>query len=319
MIVLFSVLVLLISGTVSTIIASGDSLGLKTPIAILCYSVLFALAVSSLMRMKKSILQDSIATVIYIHATFVFLQFTAWYIFNLHFDFIAPVTGEASRNFGGYIFGTIFYRSSGLFVEPGTCASYLAILLLIYILLRGRSLWVRLCGYTSIVLTFSAQGVLLVFLVSAIDFVASDYYARSRRLGVYLSVVFVVGVVSYISLYQRFFGQGELVDSSLSARLSAFALLSDAPLMGYGFSTAPLLGTGNTLFLYLYSYMGIFSAIVIALLIPLVFRSPLTLLSVLVLFSTKIVPTSPFFWLSLYLILATWKEKSRAPIENLPE
>ena len=71
--------------------------------------------------------------VIVIHLTFFYLQFFAYYLFNIEIDFLI-FSENTSRNLGG-IFTIPFtdialMRSSGLFSEPGT---YSNIMFLLYL------------------------------------------------------------------------------------------------------------------------------------------------------------------------------------------
>jgi hypothetical protein len=279
-----------------------------TPIAILIYSLLSGFLVRALINSHSVDIQRMVAVVIFIHAAFLCVQLFSWYVLGVRVDYIINVTGEESRNFGGYLMGLEWFRSSGLFVEPGTFSAYMSILLLVYVLYKGRSSVTRMVGYFSILTSFSAQGALLGLFIAFLD-IKINFTSKSfvGRMVVYGGLCAVALASFFISVYSRFFGEIEVEDASATARLGAFDQLLHISMLGHGFC-GNLLGTGNSFFIYLYSFIGIFVAILVFPMVSVLIKNPLILFAILILFSTKIVPTSPFFWIALYLILESQQQ-----------
>jgi len=74
-------------------------------------------------------LENLVRLYLVVHVSFFFLQFVTYFATGYVIDYLAPVTGEEQRMFGGsFTFPIVdrFIRSAGLFNEPGTYVTYIA-------------------------------------------------------------------------------------------------------------------------------------------------------------------------------------------------
>ncbi len=126
---------------------------LAFPLLILCVLVAITLYV-------RCPLESLVRLYLLVHITFFYLQFSTYYLTGYTIDFLAPVTGEEQRMFGGTF--TIpdinkFMRPTGLFNEPGTYATYVAP----FVALFGR--WYSKSGGNKLVFLFSFFSIILSF------------------------------------------------------------------------------------------------------------------------------------------------------------
>ncbi len=142
----------------------GESPDTKRLLAFLVV-ILGALVAVTLIR--RFPLESLVRFYLLVHASCFFLQLTAYYTIGHVIDFLAPVTGEEQRMFGGtFVFPIIdrFMRPTGLFNEPGTYAAFVAPFVALFDRWYGKSEWnkrIFWVGLSSLLLSFSFFG--LVF------------------------------------------------------------------------------------------------------------------------------------------------------------
>jgi hypothetical protein len=106
-----------------------------------------------------------------VHVSFFYLQFITYYATGYTIDYLAPVTGEEQRMFGGgFTLPSIdlFIRASGLFNEPGTYVTFVAPFVALFERWYGESevnkrlFWI---SFFSLGLSFSVFGVIFCGLI----------------------------------------------------------------------------------------------------------------------------------------------------------
>ncbi len=104
-----------------------------------------------------------------IHVVAFYIQFFCHYILNLNIDYIVHFTGEEQRTYGDglYIILGELYRSTGLFIEPGTYVSFIAPIIALYskyFKFLKFSFYIYFFSLATLVLSFSTLG-LIYFLI----------------------------------------------------------------------------------------------------------------------------------------------------------
>lgn len=182
---------------------------------------------------KHVFVEDAVRTYLKFHISFFYLQFFLYYFAGITVDFLAPITGEEQRMFGGsFSFPLIdrFMRAAGLFSEPGTYATFVAPFVALFERCYGkkpgdsRLFWLALC---SLFLSLSIFGIIF----SALIFLFSKNVRLKHRL-VGLSLGFAV--ISPFIIY-RFFVRASLgLDTGVELRElfleNSLAFLSSDPL-----------------------------------------------------------------------------------------
>lgn len=144
-------------------------------------------------------LESLVRLYLLVHITFFYLQFSTYYLTGYPIDFLAPVTGEEQRMFGGtFTFPVIdiFMRPVGLFNEPGTYAAYVAPFVALFSRWYGKSegnkliFWLGLC---STFLSFSTFG--FVFGVLILMFSKNTFWLK--RIYIFIAAVALVGPYFY--------------------------------------------------------------------------------------------------------------------------
>ena len=155
--------------------------------------------------------------VIVIHLTFFYLQFFAYYLFNIEIDFLI-FSENTSRNLGG-VFTIPFtdialMRSSGLFSEPGTYSNIMFLLYLGWFFKRvdpkPKDNLISNLLIFSLFVSFSTFGII---------FALAIFFSRQTNFAaiVLISVVVLLFVIPYLA--SRFFDDGAIsLDSGLGFR-----------------------------------------------------------------------------------------------------
>ena len=257
--------------------------------------------------------------VIVIHLTFFYLQFFAYYLFNIEIDFLI-FSENTSRNLGG-IFTIPFtdialMRSSGLFSEPGTYSNIMFLLYLGWFLKRvepkPKDNLVSNLLIFSLFVSFSTFGII---------FALAIFFSRQTNFVtiVLVSAVVLLFVIPY--LVSRFFDDGVIsLDSGLGFRAeyisSAFEnfLSIRGWLIGEGALSAPVFfvdkeGADNDsgLIFYILREFGVIIAMFLFLMIfySSVFKKNALIL--LFLMFTKITPYGFFLPMIISIILSREK------------
>ena len=181
--------------------------------------------VSSLLKIDLKF-KDSLKIVLITHCIFFLFQFFWFLITGIFIDFLEPVTGEAQRAFGGgyeISFLPQFIRPTGLFNEPGTYATYVMLMLVLYKdicviadSIKRKDLWIEMLAISTVLLSFSVFGYVYVIL----------YVLFSKRLkhasGFHFTVLVVIalgGLALFWEYFQQRF-QFREDDSGLEFRLT---------------------------------------------------------------------------------------------------
>jgi hypothetical protein len=93
------------------------------------FPVLITAALVAGALFRRIPLENLVQFYLVVHVAFFFLQFITYYATGYAIDYLAPVTGEEQRMFGGtFTFSIVdrFMRAAGLFNEPGTYAIFIA-------------------------------------------------------------------------------------------------------------------------------------------------------------------------------------------------
>jgi hypothetical protein len=218
---------------------------------------------------------------IVIHLIFFFLQFFVHYFLHIDLDFILFFTGEKQRNYAGsyevLILGELF-RSSGLFIEPGTYVTFIAPIIpfLEDILLNSKIIpisksklvkFIYIISLISLFLSFSIFGIFFCFVI----ILRSKLFSNKFKL-IFISFI-ILGSSSYI--ISRFFNQSSTENNGIGFRLEELynlfnsnSKLSTWHFLGNSFflneSNNNLLISNDTgLILYLFNMLGPFLSLII--------------------------------------------------------
>lgn len=134
-----------------------------------------------------------------VHITFFYLQLTSYYLTGYAIDFLAPVTGEEQRMFGGsftFPFIDTFIRPAGLFNEPGTYVTYVAPFVALFSRYYDKTksnkytFWLALA---SIFLSFSTFG----FVFGAVILLFFKNISLFMRIYIFIIVIAIAGPYFY--------------------------------------------------------------------------------------------------------------------------
>lgn len=164
------------------------------------------------------------------HLCFFWFQVSAHYLGFGFYDFLEPVTGEAQRVFGGnYTVPFInerLIRASGLYSEPGTFATFIFFIYLIYKSLSYSSGkvggvvfgWFDIFVVTSVIFSFSVFGFIFIFMYVAFFI----FLSWKRFLAIFPVLVCFSLLIFNVYIYPRFFG-GVSTDTGMGFRLEGIS------------------------------------------------------------------------------------------------
>jgi hypothetical protein len=143
-----------------------------------------------------------IKTYLTIHLCFFYIQIILYYSTGIFLDYITHITGETQRvlsvSFDHPVFGHLI-RPSGLFIEPGTYATFIAPFVALFSKWRGRtrkSSFIFWCGLISLFISSSVFGILfgLIILISL------------KSISLKFKIISLTPLVAYIApyMYYRF-------------------------------------------------------------------------------------------------------------------
>lgn len=166
------------------------------------FSVVIVGAITAGSLIRHIPLENLVRYFLMFHTAFFFLQFLTYYATGYGIDYLAPITGEEQRLYGGtFTFPIInrFMRATGLYQEPGTYATFVAPFVALFERWYGlsyankRLFWISL---STLFLSFSAYGILF----GAIIFLCAKNARRIHRI-----FGFIVGLTIVAPLlYYRF-------------------------------------------------------------------------------------------------------------------
>jgi hypothetical protein len=274
---------------------------------------------------KKEQLSGVTRTTLMLHISFFYLQLLSYYVFDLNFDYLAPITGEAQRVGTAHytITGSPLYRATGLFNEPGTYSNFCAVITAMFLIFpenRSRKLIIFL-SILSLFLSFSVYG--FIFGLALLFFIKGNL-AKTFKILMYVGCI-----VATVFLYQRFFLSSLTSETGVGLRTSFII-----ELVGYLSSDVGnfLFGTGllhnynplsidfpfndASLIIYILFTTGFLGLVGLAPLAIIIFRfrrAVFTKLTFVILLFSKISIFAPFFALILIVIL-----KSRGVCQEIP-
>lgn len=247
-----------------------------------------------------------------------YLQFFSFYLFNYHIDFLSFYNGESQRVFDGEFKLLSSYehiRPSGLFVEPGTYATFVAPIVALFgrwSILSKKELIVYSLGLISMFLSFSLYGIIFGLIVILFN----------SSLNIKHKVLFSLGAIASTSsyLYWRFYLKGQGLDQDLSGfqirsdGLNSLyqTIFSDVHTLIFGDSVlrtenSEFYSIGNDvgLYLYLIQYFGLFfiAFLTILFLKHYFFKfDSYSKIAIIIVFLSKQSIFAPFFILTLFAI-----------------
>jgi len=316
-------------GSISLINSSGDfylSRFFALPLYLSSALFFLFLAVNDWERLAKLL-----KTILWIHLFCFYTQVVSHYGFGFVIDFLSPFTGESQRVIGGnyehnLAGGGVLLRPSGLFNEPGTYACYTFLLYIMYRyfwhkdLAYGKLELIDYLYFTSVLLSFSIFGFVLlgfymaasalrnprnnVIIISIITLCTPllvTYYIAPRffsgqydETGINFRVFVLENFLNYSAdnnYLNIIFGVGFFSD--MSSVFGDYAL-NDLGFAFFGFFTFGVLG-------FLTVSYGLRSGKMTTAL----------LISVTILFLTKVSPSSFFFWIYIAFISIIANKKIR--------
>lgn len=193
---------------------------------------------------NKSI-ERALKIMLTIHISYFYLQFVAYYLFNIDVDVIKLVTGIAQKGWGGD-FSTDrlghLRRLGGLFNEPGTYATFIAPTLAVfcrYYKNCKRNSQLIYAGIVSLILTFSTFA--LIF--SIIICFAIMFVIRGKSI-IYIGTLFTFSFMTVLPYFlYRFIERGQYgVNTGVEIRSNFINIVYEYIFTGV---TEFLIGTGQ--------------------------------------------------------------------------
>ena len=274
---------------------------------------------------KYSKLYTALQKVITTHLIFFYTQLIAFYFFGYQIDFLYLVTGENSRNDA---FGVIsdFFRPSGLLNEPATYSLFIFAFSIFYFSIKKKVDLLLLLANLSLILTFSASGILLFLFFTIFIF----YKIIIKNIPLLLSTLILISIIIsqfnfseniFYKYFQSRFDNGLDTDGSTSQRYTgALDVFYNSKLyniiLGFGIGHTPqnvdtAVGSGITAQLISFGYLFNFllSLIFMYLFVSNKVKLQNILIFVILLFTTMTY-NNFHYWLFLGFILIISKYKN---------
>ena len=263
--------------------------------------------------------------VIFTHLIFFYTQLIAFYIFGYQIDFLYIVTGENSRNDA---FGIIsdFFRPSGLLNEPATYSLFIFAFSIFYFLIKKKIDLLLLLAILSLILTFSASGILLFIFFTFFIF----YKIIIKNISFLLSTTIIILIIIsqfnfseniFYKYFQSRFDNGLDTDGSTSQRYTgALEVFYNSKMyniiLGFGIGHTPqnvdtAVGSGITAQLISFGYL--FNFLLSLIFIYLFISNKVKLQNILIFFIllfTTMTYNNFHYWLFLGFILIISKYKN---------
>jgi hypothetical protein len=274
---------------------------------------------------SKNELLRNIKNVLIIHLIFFYLQLIIYYSTGFKLDFLFYITGEMSRN-DAYGVISDFFRPSGLLNEPATYSLFVFGFSTIYFWGLKKIDFVLILANISLLLSFSASGIILFLLLLVIVF--TEYFPYKILIIIVLLITFVLITFNYyfsenifVVYFQNRFMNGLDSDGSASQRFSsAYQIFLNSniknKILGYGIGyTPPGLDTavGSGLSSHLISF-GILFNLIILLIFHSLFKNVQFkfLFFFLIMLTTSMTYNVLHYWLFISLIIIISKYNIRS-------
>lgn len=138
---------------------------------IIAFAIIILAAVTTITLLRRVPLESLVRAFLVAHLAAFFLQAIVVYTTSYTLDYLAPITGEPQRMRGGAfalpVIG-LLPRPTGLFVEPGTYATFIAPLVALFERWYDDSnvnRWVFWLGLLSLVLSLSVFGIVFAAII----------------------------------------------------------------------------------------------------------------------------------------------------------
>lgn len=189
--------VLILGWSIIGLLFYGDSPDAKRFMA---FPVVIMAALVAGALFRRIPLENLVRFYLVVHVSFFFLQFISYYATGYAIDYLAPVTGEEQRMFGGsFTFPIIdrFIRAAGLFNEPGAYAIFVAPFVALFERWYGQSeankhlFWISL---SSLFFSFSVFGIVFGGLILLFS---GNFRGLHRIYGLIAGAILVAPVLHY--------------------------------------------------------------------------------------------------------------------------
>jgi hypothetical protein len=146
------------------------------------FTIIYSLFFFNYFKDRSQILFSAAYAVLYIHATFFYVQYLTFYLLGVYIDFIKPITGNDSRNIAGQFNLDTSLRFSGLFSEAAAYSLFILTFFSIIIIGKKRLHLVDFLIMLTIPLSTSASGtvyLLFFLLIYFLIHIESKFYRKA--------------------------------------------------------------------------------------------------------------------------------------------
>ncbi|EKA95261.1 hypothetical protein HMPREF1311_03616 [Proteus mirabilis WGLW6] len=200
----------------------------KKYILVIFWSLMSLLSINIFIHTPKSIIKKSLSIVILIMSFFVILQFFSYYALNITIDFSLITGGIESRSYFGN------YRPSGFLPEPAVYSGHMSGLLSLYLFYNKKIDRYFILGMTSIFITQSTLGIILISLI-LITYLLTSKIKKNKLFftSIFLALIFLFIVPEIVNRIDVF-TQG--ADTSNNLKLLAIMnFIQDDNIFSFGY------------------------------------------------------------------------------------
>lgn len=252
--------------------------------------------------------------VILFHCFFLFLQYILINFINININF-HEILFPFSSGHTYQLKGIDYIRITGIYNEPGTYSTWMAILVSWSMILKKNIKLIHYIGFSSIALTFSATGFIffIAFLLLVLFKESNKFKVKNFAIGLFfICIAYILilysGMLEYIKW--RFFDD-TVVDGTSDLKFAAFNFLfqSEFPrqFFGSGLGVNDCLECKSIqdvglLFNYIF-YFGFLAIIPLFIILKNIFKINIFILFILILLaSSKLFLYTNIFWISIFII-----------------
>jgi len=177
------------------------------------FTIIYSLLFFNYFKDRSQILFSAVSVVLYIHATFFYIQYLTFYLLGAYIDFIKPITGNDSRNIAGQFNLETSLRFSGLFSEAAAYSLFILTFFSIIIIGKKRLNLVDFLIILSIPLSTSASGtvyLLFFLLIYFLIHIKSKFYRK------------VINVILFLFIFLMAFSFNLLKTEYLKEKIIGF-------------------------------------------------------------------------------------------------
>lgn len=158
------------------------------------FTIIYSLLFFNYFKDKSHVLFSAVNIVVYIHATFFYIQYLTFYLFGTYIDFIKPITGNDSRNIAGQFNLDTSLRFSGLFSEAAAYSLFVLTFFSIIIIGKKKLNLFDFGVLLTIPLSTSASGtvyLLFFLLIYFLIHIESKFYKKAINAILFLFIFFL--------------------------------------------------------------------------------------------------------------------------------